>query len=300
MEKFKINKTNSLRMKKLILLISLCFCISFIAKAGGGWPQKKGHGYFKLSQWWIIADEHFTDVGLKDPNITNALYNTSIYAEYGFTDRLTGILYAPFFSRALFNNTVSGTTGEVIDPGEAINALGDFDISLKYGLISKGSFALSATLTLGIPLGENAGGDIGVLQTGDGEFNQLVQVDAGIGFPIGNINAYANVYTGINNRTQGFSDEFRFGFEVGANLFQDKVIGIVRFLGVESFNNGTLPSEATGTTIFANNTEHFTFAPEIAYKLTNNFGVSAGLSKALSGRLIYANTAYNVGVFLTI
>lgn len=287
-------------MKKSLYILCLFIISSISLQAGGGWPQEKGHGYFKLSQWWVIGTEHFTDVGLRDPNVTNALYNTSLYAEYGFTDRLTGILYAPFFSRALFNNRVSNTTGEIIDPGEAINSIGDFDLSIKYGLIRKGSFALSATLTLGLPLGENGGGSEGTLQTGDGEFNQLLQVDAGIGFPIGNVNAYANVYTGFNNRTRGFSDEFRYGIEVGATLFNNKVIATTRFIGIESFNNGTLPSESTGVTIFANNTEFFSFAPEIAFKFADNFGVSAGLSKPLSGKLIYANTAYNVGVFVTI
>lgn len=268
--------------------------------ADGGWPQPKGRGYFKLSEWWIVADQHYTDLGLIDPNVTNALYTTSLYAEYGFTDKLTGIVYFPFFSRALFNNTVSGTTGELLMPGEAINSLGDPNISLKYGLIQQGSFALSATVTLGIPLGEDSGGSQGILQTGDGEFNQMLRFDAGLGFKVGNVNAYSNAYVGLNNRTEGFSDEFRYGFEVGANLFDNKITAILRVYGVESFNNGTLPSEATGTTIFANNTEHFTLAPEINYNINNKWGISAGIAKAVSGKLIYANTAFNAGVFVKI
>jgi hypothetical protein len=183
-------------------------------------------------------------------------------------------------------------------PGEAINSIGDFDISLKYGLIRKGSFAFSATLLVGLPLGETSGGSEGNLQTGDGEFNQMLQLDAGWGFKVGKINAYSNVFVGINNRTRGFSDEFRYGFEIGANFFNNKITPIMRLYGVQSFNNGTLPSEATGTTIFANNTEHLTIAPEVNYSINEKWGVSAGLNKAVSGRLIFANTAYNVGVFM--
>ncbi len=287
-------------MKKSIYSLLFCSLITFPLLAGGGWPQKRGRGYFKLSEWWIRADEHYTDLGLIDPNITNGLFTTSLYGEYGFTDKLTGIVYFPFFSRALFNNTVSGTTGEVLMPGEAINSLGDVDISLKYGLFQKGSLAVSAMIQFGIPLGENSGGSEGTLQTGDGEFNQLLQFDAGLGFKIGKVNAYSNVFVGVNNRTRGFSDEFRYGFEIGANLFNNKITPIMRFYGVESFNNGTLPSESTGVTIFANNTEHFTIAPEINYNINNKWGVSAGISKAVSGKLIYANTAFNVGVFVKI
>ena len=287
-------------MKKYICSFLFLFIISFPLLAGGGWPQQKGRGYFKLSEWWIRADQHYTDFGSIDPNVTNGLFNTSLYGEYGFTDKLTGVLYFPLFSRALFNNTVSGTTGEVLMPGEAINGIGDVDISLKYGLVQKGSFALSATILFGLPLGEDNGGSEGTLQTGDGEFNQLLQFDAGLGFKIGKVDAYSNAFIGVNNRTQGFSDEFRYGFEIGANLFNNKFTPIMRVYGVQSFNNGTLPSEATGTTIFANNTEHFTIAPEINYNINNQWGVSAGISKAISGKLIYANTAFNVGVFVKI
>ena len=56
-----------------------------------------------------------------------------------------------------------------------------------------------------MPIGNDSGGSQGNLQTGDGEFNQLIQLDAGTGFPIGGTNGYANVYVGFNNRTNGFS-----------------------------------------------------------------------------------------------
>lgn len=266
--------------------------------AGGGWPQPKGRGFFKLTQWWLIADQHYTSTGLIDPNLTNGIYNTSLYGEYGFTDRLTGVLYFPFLSRAYFNNSVSGTTGETLIPGEAINSVGDTDLGIKYAILKKGPVALSATLTLGIPLGNDSGGTTGQLQTGDGEFNQLIQVDAGTGFRIGKLPAYANVYTGFNNRTNGFSDEFRYGAEVGVSFLKDKrLTAIFRFYGVESFQNGTLNSESTGTSIFANNSEHLTFAPEIAFDLTKKWGVSVGTGLALRGRLIYAAPSYNVGVY---
>ena len=116
-------------MKRLCFLIFISFLFSFSAFAGGGWPQPKGHGFFKFSQWWLISDQHFTDTGLLDPNVTQGIFTTSIYAEYGFTDRLTGILYFPLFSRTYFNNTVSATTGEILTAGEAINGVADTHIS---------------------------------------------------------------------------------------------------------------------------------------------------------------------------
>lgn len=283
-------------MKNIILSISL-FIYSITLTAGGGWPQPKGNGFFKLSQWWVIGTQHFTDVGLIDPNTTNGIFNTSLYAEYGFTDRLTGIAYLPFYSRAYFNNSVSGTTGEVIVPGESINTIGDTDIGFQYGLIKDKPVVLSASVILGLPIGNASGGTAGNLQTGDGEFNQLIKFDAGTGFKIGKLNAYATAYAGFNNRTKGFSDELRYGIEGGATFWNKRITAIARFIGVKSLNNGSLNETPNSTSIFANNSEHFSFSPEIAYNINDKWGVSAGFGKALTGRLIFANTSYMVGVY---
>ncbi|MEM6879694.1 MAG: hypothetical protein AAF544_14090 [Bacteroidota bacterium] len=285
-------------MKRInIASFVLAMLFAVPALAGGGWPQPKGGGYFKLSQWWVIADQHFTGTGGLDPNVTQAIWNTSLYGEYGITDRLTGIVYFPFFSRTYFNNLVSGTTGEVLVPGEAINGLGDTDLSLKYGLLNKGGFALSTTLTFGLPLGNPSGGTAGNLQTGDGEFNQLLQFDLGKSFSYGELPAYANVYAGFNNRTQGFSDEIRFGVETGVQLLDSRLLVLVRAFGVQSLQNGTLTAE-NSTSIFANNSEHFTIAPEVAWQFNDKWGVSASYSKAVSGRIIFANPAYSAGVYV--
>ncbi len=290
-------------MKKQLTLILTglcCLCITS-ASAGGGWPQPKGGGYFKISQWWVVSDKHFTDVGLIDPNITIGLFNTSLYGEYGFTDRLTGIVYFPFFSRNYHNNTVSGTTGEVIQPGEALNSIGDTDLALKYGLITQGPIALSATLQVGLPLGETGAGELGILQTGDGEFNQMVRVDASTSLgSSGQFSSYLSVYSGYNNRTNGFSDEFHYGIEVGANFLNQRLLGLVRLYGIQSMNNGTSTASSNSTSIFANNSEHLTIAPEIAVKLGDNWGVSASYAHVLDGRIIFANDAYSAGVFLTL
>ena len=263
----------------------------------GGWPQPVGHGYFKFFQWWVIADQHYTDAGLIDPNVTNAIYNSGIYGEYGLTKRVTGIVYFPFFSRAVFNNTVSATTGEIIDPGEAINSIGDTDVGLKYALTLDKALALSATLRLGLPLGNAQGGTSGRLQTGDGEFNQLLQIDAGTGFKLGQLNAYANAYLGLNNRTKGFSDEFHFGVETGASFFKNKLTAIVRLLGVRSLKNGTLSDTGNSTSIFANNSEHLSFSPELAYQWNDKWGLAVSYATAFSGKIIFARPSYSVGVF---
>ncbi len=285
-------------MKRIYLIIVFAFSFASFANAGGGWTQPKGGIYLKLSEWWIISNQHYTDAGLIDPNTTSGIFNTSFYGEYGITNRLTAIAYVPFFSRAYMNNVVSGTTGKIITPGEAINSFGDTDLSIKYALNRGGLIRTAATLTLGLPLGNSAGGSQRNLQTGDGEFNQLLQFDASSSFQIKNISIYGTATVGFNNRTKGFSDEFRYGVEVGAGLFKNKFWLIGRITGVESLQNGTLSSDSNSTSIFANNSEFTSYSVEAAVYLTKKFGVSASYASAFRGQIIFANPSYSVGVFL--
>ena len=286
-------------MTRIIFFIIALLIISLpTAEAGGGWSQPQGKGFLKISEWWVVSDMHYTDAGLKDPNVTSGIYTSSIYAEYGFSDRLTGVLYLPFFSRAYQNNIVSGTTGDIITPGESIGGIGDTDLSIKYGLTKPGSgLAIAATLTLGLPLGNNAGGTQGNLQTGDGEFNQLIQIDAGTGFQLGNTPLYSNIYLGYNNRSQGFSDEIRYGWELGGRLLNQKLLATIRITGIESTRNGETAATINSTSIFSNNAEFTSFGLELGYNIGEKWGISASYSGAFRGALIYASPSYSVGVY---
>lgn len=283
-------------MKNNILITAILIFFTLQLTAGGGWPQPKGKGYLKLSEWWVISDQHFTDLGLIDPNVTTGIFNTSLYAEYGLTNRLTTVVYFPFYGKTYQNNIVSGTTGEVLQAGESISGIGDTDIGLKFGLTKPGSsLAISANLTLGLPLGNDSGGSQGALQLGDGEFNQIFSIDAGTGWQVGNTPFFANVNVGFNNRTQSFSDEIRFSAEVGANLFNKKLWVIGRLNGIESRKNGL--AAANATSIFANNSEFVSIGAEVAYNITEKFGISASYSSAVRGEIIFASPSYSVGVF---
>jgi hypothetical protein len=298
-------KSSPQQIRKLIMLLSKTFSIlglisilSIKSFAGSDWPQPKGQGYFKLNQWWLIADQHYTDAGQIDPNLTAGIFNTSLYAEYGLGQRLTGVVYFPFFSRNYFNNQVSATTGEILKEGEAINSIGDTDISLRYALTKPGSsIALSATFLMGLPLGENAGGSENSLQTGDGEFNQMLQLGLGTSFGNDKIGIYTKLSVGVNNRTNDFSDEFRYGAELGFGLLNSKLWLVTRLTGVESFQNGKLASEVVNSSIFANNAEFTSIGFEANYYLTKKIGISAGYATAFRGQIIYAAPSYSLGVF---
>jgi len=287
----------SIKMKYILSLSTLILFSVNSMSAGGGWPTGKGKGYIKLAEWWVVSNKHYTDNRAVDPNTTRGIYNTTIYGEYGLSARWTAIAYIPVFSRSFVNDEVSETTGEVLFPGEVINGVGDAQLGIKYSFNTNKKLALSTTLFFGIPIGESAGGSSGTLQTGDGEFNQMLQFDAGTGFNIGGVNGYANVFAGYNNRTNGFSDEFRLGGEVGANFIQNKVGFTLRVASLKSTDNGQERVGENRTSIFSNNAEFVSISPEIRYNISEKWGVSANYATASSGRLIFASPSYEIGVY---
>ncbi|MEM7297936.1 MAG: hypothetical protein AAF391_06685 [Bacteroidota bacterium] len=276
-------------MKRISLVLLTTFVITLTPQAllaGGGWTKKKGTAYYKVSHWWVNAAKQYTFDGTTAASPQEGIFNTSIFAEYGITDKLTGLLNLPFSKSA--------------NDQESISGLGDVDLAFKYQLNKPESkFAIAGTLQLGLPLGDDAGGALGTLQTGDGEFNQLIRLDVSRSFAIGKVNAYANIYAGYNNRTNDFSDEFRAGGELGASFLKNRIWFIARLDMVESLQNGIESIAASdGATVFANNTEYFAYTYEIAAYITDKIGISAAQGNVFSASLIFASPSYSLGVFL--
>lgn len=274
--------------------------MAFPSFCGGPWVQKKGKSYFKLSEWWLVFDEHYTSAGLKDPNVTTGVYNTFLYGEYGITNRFTGIVSSALFSRNYMNNLVSGTTGKTIVAGDAVNYLGDTDLGFKYQLSKKDAkVPMALSIVLGLPIGKSAAGDAMNLQTGDGEFNQIIQFDIGKGFTVfKKRQAYYALYGGFNNRSNGFSEEIRFGGEFGIEFFSKKLWVIARVNGIESMKNGATAETVTSTSIFANNSEYISYSVEVNQYFSNKIGLSVGLASALRGEIIAAAPSFSAGIFL--
>lgn len=259
---------------------------------GGGWNKNKGKGYFKISQYTIIASQYFNPEGnLIRINPRISLYNTAIYGEYGLNDQITTELYFPIFSKSVLNN-LQKRNGEFVE-GDQVSSVGDMNLSFKYGISQEGPTVFSAKITLGLPLGDASGGRTGTLQTGDGEFNQMLSLDIGHSFyPIP---AYANLSVGLNNRTKNFSDEFRYSFEGGVTLSNFVFIG--RVVGVKSLMNGST-ADNSNQGVFGNNVEYLSFTPEVLYKVKDKYGVSAAVGTAFSGKQVLANPSFEVGFFL--
>ncbi|SHI49834.1 hypothetical protein SAMN04488096_102124 [Mesonia phycicola] len=263
------------------------------------WTKEKGNGYYKLSAWSLVADEHYTSSGEIDPNATRGNFTLSFYGEYGITDKIDVITYIPFFTRIYQNTQVSGTNGNVLQDGEAVNSIGDIDLGFRFALLKKKKIAISSTIKFGLPTGKDKAGSDGSFQTGDGEFNQLLTLNAGSSYKLFEKRSYAKAYLGFNNRTNNFSDEFHYGAETGIKLW-DKFWLLGKLNAVKSLKNGSLSAQNTQGSIFANNVEYVSVAVEAAYYITKKLGVSFTYATAISGRIIYAQPSYSGGVFLDI
>lgn len=277
-------------MKK-ILLFSVLVCFAGNLMAGGGWTYKKGKGFVKVSQSAIYADKYFSPNGNTVDITTIGYYATSLYGEYGITDRLTVNANIPFFSRNTLNKTQFRFSGEEI-PGDELNSFGDTDISLQYGILKGDTWVMSALVLFGLPTGEPQGGETGILQTGDGEFNQMLRVDLSRG--LGKY-LWGSVYTGFNNRTKGFSDEFRWGAELGAQ-FKGKYFIIAKVDAVQSFENGDVNPSQTGT-LFSNNMEYISPSIELAAQNETGWGISISAAGAFAGQNVLAAPNFIAGIY---
>lgn len=286
-----------MNLKNILLVTTLT--LIFSNSVFSQWTKGKGKGYYKLSAWYLEADQHYTDTGKIDPNATRGVFNVNFYGKHGISDKLDLIAYIPFFSRTYQNDLYSGTTGMLITAGEAVNSVGDIDLGIAYGLIKSSKLALSASLQFGLPTGNSSGGSDGSYQTGDGEFNQLIQVNLGTSFKLLKIPLYAKTYLGFNNKTNDFSDELRTGLETGLNVLNKKIWLIGRLNIVKSLKNGSLSAQTRQGSIFANNVEYTSIGGEIAYNITKKWGISFNYAGAVSGRIIYARPSYSGGVYFT-
>lgn len=260
------------------------------ALAGGGWPQKK-KGYFaKLSEYTIISKYYFASDGTVIDIPRSSYFGTQVYFEYGITDKLTAIGNIPFFARSSKEATKDGL-GMILDPAESINSLGDIDLAFKYGFYQNNGWALATQLTVGIPLGENNGGNSGMLQTGDGEFNQMIEMH--LSKSLKN-NAYMSLTAGFNNRASNFSDEFRYLVEGGKQF--GKFWGILRVNGVKPVDETSEITPNYG--VFGNRVEYLGISPEISYSANDNFGVAFGAGFAAYGKNLLASPSFSIGIYL--
>jgi protein XagA len=277
-------------MKKTLhtLLLSAALMTPSVSKAQA-WTKAENTGFYKLDFTRIASDRVFNTREEILPFRPTSNNTFSIYGEYGITNKLTLIGYLPILvaNRFAESKNAAGTTL----PAVKETSFGDVDVSFRYQLYNKNGISISANLLLGLPTGnpKQANG----LLTGDGEFNQMLKLAAGTG----KSKWWTQASVGFNNRTNNYSDEFRYDFEFGYKFFNDRLLTILKVNGIESLNNGTAKENNVG--LYANNVEFGGYGPEILYYLTNkkNIGVSFKLGRSVKGRNILGGPSFSGGIF---
>lgn len=284
-------------MKKKQITIYLLLCLMVYGfSAYGQWTQEKGKGYYKVGVWWLEADQHYTKIGKIDPNATRGLLINSFFGRYGIRDDISLIVYIPH-TRVYQNKQVFSSGRESIN-GEAFSGLGDINLGFEYQWLKKNGWAISSSLTLGLPTGNNRGGSDGSFQTGDGEFNQILRFHIGNSYQIGKRNFYIKGSFGINQRSKGFSDELRATVETGTKILAKKVLVLGRINIIESFQNGTLDATNSNGSIFANNMEVINLGGELIYNFYKGCSISLSSAYPIRGQLIFRAPVFTSGISL--
>lgn len=259
----------------------------------GAWTQKRGKGYYELKFQMIRANRFYEPDGRIITIPTLAEYTTSIYGEYGINDWLTIVGDFPFYKRITLNRQIGAQTGFVFFPGDSVSGISDAEVGVRLGLRRGGPTVISASLKLGLPIGDDT--QANGLLTGDGEFNQMLSLQLGHSFypkPL-----YFTGEAGVNNRSNGYSDEFRYEAEVGYT-FGKKLTVNFKINGVESFHNGDDAMQGGTGGLFANNQEYLAYGPGVFYNFYKNVGVNARAAFASRGQNVLARPAFFVGIFL--
>jgi hypothetical protein len=282
-------------VKKTIILLAIFAGLLLATESvrAGAWTQKRGRGYYELKFYFINANRFYEPDGriINIPRLGE--YTTSFYAEYGINDRLTLTGDFPFYKRITLNRQIGNRSGFVFFPGDSVSGISDAEIGLRLGLLRGGATVISAGLKFGLPLGDNT--QANGLLTGDGEFNQILSLQLGHSFYPAPV--YFTGEAGVNNRTKGYSDEFRYEAELGYALTRALTVNL-KINGVESFRNGSDEVRGGMGGLFANNQRYLAYGPGVFYQFYKNLGVNARAAFATRGQNVLARPQFFFGVFL--
>lgn len=274
------------------------FLVLSISTFAGGWPQPKKSGFFQLSERWMRSNEHYTDKGLLDPNVTTGLVISSIYGEYGLTEKLTVRAYIPFLVSNFQNNIISGTRGTEIEKGQILNAFGDVILGADRLVFKNNKISVTAGISIGLATGTIGKDEKKNLQTGDGENNLAARIDLGASLlNKKGISVYGKLGTAYNKRTKDFSDEVQSQAELGF-IIKKKYFIINKLFNVTSMQNGVSSGEQISAAgVFANNAEFTAYEILLAAEVYKDYHLTFAVNKILSGKIVANGTAFEVGLF---
>jgi hypothetical protein len=278
-------------MKIYLLPIFLAFyCINMQAQSG--WTREKGGFYGKMGIFTLSGNNYYNQEGKK--TIANIFHQTTLiaYSEYGITKNITAILNYPYFKFQGYKSfsTVSG----ICDP----------QVELKFAVYKKIP-VVSASIGAELPFAnqnnisianiETAPGirETHNLPTGDGDFNQWATV--AMSGSLGNTPSWLTIWGQYNNRTKGFRDQRKIGFELGYK-WTPKFWTNIRFNGIFARDK----SNSNSNFINGDGAEYTTFLLGSAYEFVKNWSITFDYQTysdfLAKRRNVYSIPFYQIGI----
>ncbi|MDC6363813.1 MULTISPECIES: hypothetical protein [Flavobacteriaceae] len=259
-------------------------------QAQSGWTRKAKSFYVQSSVSHYSSKDYYTTEGnLSD---SGSRFNSSalfLYGEYGITDRITAIVDFPVIMLNSFSST------------ETVAGVGSVKVGLKYKVFNNIPIAVQADFEIPTDDGTNFARSkrpnaLGTfdeinLPTSDGEFNVWTNIIGSHSF--GDGKTYGSLYTGINFRTESFSNQFQAGAEVG-HLFFDKLylIGKLRILEKLSSGDGF----QGGSFLYGEGTTFTSYGFNAIYKLGGHLSLVSSYSD-YAGFLVERKNIYDGATF---
>lgn len=278
-------------MKHFMHLLTVIFMlVVFEAHAQSGWTRKAKGFYAQAAVSHYSSKDYYTTEGnLSDTGSTFNSNALTFYGEYGITERFTAILDVPIIMLNSFSTT------------ETVGGIGSIKAGLKYRLLKNLPISLQADFEIPTNDGTNLAkakkaNAIGTfdeinLPTSDGEFNVWTTLVASHSFPKGK--TYGSLYTGINFRTESFSNQLKAGAELG-HLFFDKLYLIGKLGVLEKLSSGN--GNQGGSFLYGEGTTFTTYGLTGIYKLGDHLSLVAGYAD-YSGFLVARRNIYDGGTF---
>lgn len=288
-------------MKSGLFLLVLFIAATSTAIAGA-WTKKKDHYYAKVAYHSFSSTEEFDTTGTRThlnylySNLDKAEFadkSLSLYGEYGFEDRLTGI--ASFSLKnytSSFYNTAARRTETLSTSG-----LSDLNMGLRYQVLLV-PFATAVQGSVKLPLASN-NQDI-PLSTGFVDAELRVAIGGSI--PLG-IHNYAQMEVGYALRGGAqFENTGLYFAEIGvymveAFLFKATVDGV---WSIETPSNGDVdfPLVPGGNTAFLVKKNYMRIAGGIIYAISREVDISFEIASFIAGKNAIAGETISLGLAL--
>ncbi|MDX2127710.1 MAG: hypothetical protein SFU91_01595 [Chloroherpetonaceae bacterium] len=264
----------------------MMFFLNSESFAGGGWTRKPQSVYTKLGYSFVSTNQFSTIEDVKIETAPFFLRSFDLFVEYGLIDQLTLQVNFPLLRSANFETT------------ETASGIGDLLLELKYGLI-QGDFPVAIGFGIDMPTGDSeaigrlkdGSGGFVRLPTGDGEWNFWTRLYASHSFyPLP---AYISIDVGYNFRTNGFTNQYTVGVEVGYQFF-DALWLIGRFRRIAL--NGTPNFAKSGAIGLGEGVEFNALGVSASYAITRNFSLTADVIGGFGTlKNIYAAPSFGIG-----